>query len=295
MSWQFLAVLAAALWASVNVLDKFLVSKYVRNPLVMFSLTGFFAAFIMLGIYLRNGLHPISAHLALLGMLSGVLYTCASILYFNAIKEHDVSRMLPLFFTMPLFSAVFAGIFLGEIFLPKTYIGIAAIVAGALLLAPRIVGTRFKVHKAFWFVLGSACVVAIGSTVFKYVLDNTTYWTGLFYVNMGQLIAIPVIMVKALPDVAYTLRHYGKRVFVMLALVECIDFSASLVFWAAASAGYITLVNAFSSVQPFFVLLYAVVLGKFLPNILDEDINKHAVLLKFGAICLMFAGILLVG
>jgi drug/metabolite transporter (DMT)-like permease len=56
----------------------------------------------------------------------------------------------------------------------------------------------------------------------------------------------------------------------------------------------VTLVAALSSVQPFFVLLIAVVLSVFYPKILKEEIGKSAVLLKAVAILVMFAGAVLI-
>ena len=70
--------------------------------------------------------------------------------------------------------------------------------------------------------------------------------------------------------------------------------SLALRFMFAALGGYITLVNALASSQPFFVLLYAAILSVWFPRILSEEIGRRAFVHKFAAIALMFAGVLLV-
>jgi len=62
----------------------------------------------------------------------------------------------------------------------------------------------------------------------------------------------------------------------------------------ATSISYVTLVNALSSVQPFFVLLFTVLLSIFFPHIIKEEINKSIMFLKVLAIILMFIGVILV-
>ena len=52
--------------------------------------------------------------------------------------------------------------------------------------------------------------------------------------------------------------------------------------------------NSLSSVQPFFVMLFAIVLSVFYPKILKEEITGQAVLVKSVAIMLMFAGAILI-
>jgi hypothetical protein len=56
----------------------------------------------------------------------------------------------------------------------------------------------------------------------------------------------------------------------------------------------VTLVNALASVQPFFVLAFAVALSIFYPKILKEEIGRSAVALKLIAIAMMFAGVILI-
>ena len=111
---------------------------------------------------------------------------------------------------------------------------------------------------------------------------------------MGQTMILIPILIKAYPDIRLVAKEHGKKVFVILGCIESMDFAASFIFMFAALGGYITLVNALASSQPFFVLLYAAILSVWFPRILSEEIGRRAFVHKFAAIALMFAGVLLV-
>lgn len=294
MTWQLLAILSGALWAGVNVLDKHLVSKYVKNPLVMFSMAAFFTIGAMLVFWFLGLVESVPRNIGLLGMAGGALYVIAGIFYFHAIKTDEISRIAPLFHVVPLFTAAFAAVFLGELFTGKTYLGIAAIVLGAILLSPKAAGKRITPNKAFWLMMLCAILVAIGNIIAKYVLDATNYWTELFYVAAGQTIILIPILWKSYPDIRTTAREHGKKVFAILGLIESMDYAAVLIFTAAAVTGYITLVNTLASIQPFFILLYATILSAWFPRILREEFNAKIAAQKAVAIGLMFAGVFFV-
>ncbi|MBI2050699.1 MAG: EamA family transporter [Parcubacteria group bacterium] len=294
MAWQFFAILSAALWAGVNVLDKHVVSRYVKNPLVMFSLSLVFAGTTALVLLLSGTVEEVPRNLGLLGMAGGALYMIAGIFYFNAITAEEISRIAPLLHVVPLFTALLAGIFLNELFTGKTYLGIAAIVLGALLLSPKAAGRRMTPNKAFWLMALCAVLVAIGNIATKYLLDAAGYWTALFYMYAGQTIVLIPLLIRAYPDIRATAKEHGKKVFIILGCIESMDFAASFIFMFAALGGYITLVNALASTQPFFVLLYAVILSAWFPRILHEEAGRRVLVQKFAAIALMFAGVLLV-
>jgi len=75
---------------------------------------------------------------------------------------------------------------------------------------------------------------------------------------------------------------------------ESLNLLGVLFITIATSIGYVTLVNALSSIQPFFVLLFTVLLSIFYPSILKEELSKSIIFLKILAIVLMFSGAILI-
>jgi len=294
MTWQLLAISAAALWAGVNIIDKHLLSGRVKNPLVMFSLSGVFTALIALGLRISGIVHPIGLPLALWAMFGGALGVFAASLYFHAVKMGDISRIAPLFHVIPLYTALFAAVFLNEVFTIKMYIGITVIVLGAIMLSPRAEGRRFKLSNVFWLVMLSSAIVAVSNVITKHVFNASDYWTVFFYIMIGQTASIIPIIWFARRDVKNTIIEHGRKVVWLLLLVEVMDLSAMFMFYAAMFIGYVTLVNTLAAVQPFFILLFAVIASIWFPKILKEEISRKTVAQKLVAIALIFAGVLLV-
>src|SRR3989338_5540414 len=135
MSWVVFAILSALLFAVVNVVDKYVLDKFVKNPLVPTSIFAFvnLLSGLFLYFYLQLPIIPIQS--AFLAFLGGALTLLAILLYFHALKIEDISRIIPLFFISPLFVAILSAIFLGELFGPYIYLGVVLLVAGAILIS----------------------------------------------------------------------------------------------------------------------------------------------------------------
>lgn len=90
------------------------------------------------------------------------------------------------------------------------------------------------------------------------------------------------------------MKRYGKKVIVTMSASEIISVLGTLFSIIATSIGFVTLVNALTSTQPFFVLLFTAFLSIFFPSILKEELSKSIISLKIIAIVLMFAGVILI-
>ncbi|HKM78267.1 MAG TPA: hypothetical protein VJZ03_04265, partial [Candidatus Bathyarchaeia archaeon] len=62
----------------------------------------------------------------------------------------------------------------------------------------------------------------------------------------------------------------------------------------AASIGPITLVSTTGLISPLFTLLFAILITKYLPKVLEEEIDGKTVALKLVAIIMIFIGTYLI-
>jgi len=294
MIWQLFAILAAALWAGVNIVDKHIVSRYVTNPLVMLSLSGVVSVLIAVALGSLGLVRGIPNDLKLLAILGGMLNIVAAIFYFRAITMDEISRLAPLFHVLPLFTALFAAVFLGEVFTTRTYIGVVVIVVGAILLSPKETGRRLRLSKAFWLIMLAAATVAIGNTAVKHTMGATTYWTVLFYIMIGQAIALVPVLAYSFADIKNTVRLHGKKVIKLLGLMELMDFCATFLFTMAMFLGYVTLVNSLAASQPLFLLLFAFIASRWFPKILREEVGTRVMAHKLIAVACIVGGVLLI-
>ena len=180
---------------------------------------------------------------------------------------------MPIFYTAPIFVLILAAIFLGEIFTPIKYLGIAFVILGAILISITR-SFRLRLDKAFWFMLVASFCSATSMVITKYLLNYNDFWSVFSYIRFViMLFVIPVIF-KYLPTLKSVVKEHGKKVVVVMAANSSINAIAALMMTLATAVGYVTLTQVLSSVHPFFVLLFTVIVSTFLPKILKEEFTR---------------------
>lgn len=292
-SWIFFALLSGFLLAIVNILDKYVLDKFSRNPMIPVLLLAIFNLLpcgLILGL---RGVPRLSLENSLLIVAAGGAIFYMAYFYFKAAALEEISRVVPLLFLSPMFTAVLAFVFLGESFTLPKYLGVAAVILGALLVSSRF-PLRIQVRPHLWLMLLSAVSTSVHYVLAKYLLTSTDYWSVFALTRLVMsVVAIPLFF-RHSRDLTHTLKKHSWKVAGVMALDQYIALSAILILFKAASGGPISLVMALSSVQPFFVLLFAVLLSLFWPQLIKEEIARSTVLQKLAAIALMFIGVLLI-
>lgn len=293
MSWITFSILAAFIWAIVNTVDKYVLTKWVRKPIVPIMILGIIGLIASLFIFLIHGFSYLSYLNITLAFIAGIFYILANTFYFKAAKLEEISRIVPLFSLTPIFVLILATVFLGEIFTLEKYLGIFLLVAGAVLISLKN-SLRLSFKKPFWFMMAAIMSFAITLVITKYLLNLADYWTVFAYIRIGTIFALIPIFYFHFGKLISTVREHGKKVIGIISINESLNVIAILFFTIAAASGYITLVESLASTQSFFVLLLTVFLSIFYPKILKEEIGKSTVLIKFIAIILMFIGVILI-
>lgn len=141
----------------------------------------------------------------------------------------------------------------------------------------------------------SSLSLAVNQVITKYLLGFADFWTIFAYIRIGAFISLLPVTFVNIGNFEKIYKEKGLRPFGFMFLAELLNLLAVLSITFATSIGFVTLVNALSSVQPFFVLIFTVLISIFYPQILKEKIGKSTVLLKSFAIALMFIGAVLIG
>jgi drug/metabolite transporter (DMT)-like permease len=293
MSWVELSLIATFLWASINVIDKVLLTKFIKHPvvsLIILSMTGLVVGIVF--ILFRPT--AFTAELAIGGLIGGLFYFGANYSYFQAVKQDEVSRVIPIINTAPLFLVFLGAIFLGEQLTLFQYLGVVLLVGGAVLISiHKSFGIRPNI--AFWFAVGCAIFFALNQLETKYLLEvGIDFWAVFSSIRIGTgIVALPFI-VKHWNDLKAQYHEKGVQSYALVTGTELLNLVAVLLFTIAVSEGPVTLVNALSSVQPLFVLILTIALSVFLPHILSEEIGKKTLGLKTIAIAAIVIGSILV-
>jgi len=292
MFWVLFSILAALFWAAVNIIDKYVIGKLINNPFAPSIVWGFLGPLVAVIVFTVHGIDRLPIFLIGLAFLVAILSEMATVVYFFAAKKEEISRIVALLFLIPLFVAIIAGIFLGEIFTPIKYLGIVLLVAGATLISTR--NYKIKLNKPFWFTIVAALLWASVWVIEKYLLNFTDTWTVFAYMSMGAFLTLPIMLYFAFSDLQLAIRSQGKRILYFMTLGEILGMIAFFFMLSASSLGPVTFVSALVSVQPFFVLVMATAISFYYPKIMTEETSQSTLRLKVLAIILMFIGGILV-
>ncbi len=293
MEWVLFSILAVIIWSVVNIVDKYVLTKWIEKPVIptmILGVVGLAASFI---VYLTQGFSELSFSNILLAFLAGLLYVLMSLLYYKSVQLEEISRITPLFHFTPIFILILASIFLGEIFTPIKYVGIFLLLIGAILITTKKI-KKFSFGKAVWLMLLASLAMAINQIITKYLLGFAGFWTVFSWIRIGAFIFLIPVYFIYWPRFAALTKKHGKKVIAIVSLNESINILGVIFITMAASVGYITLVNALSSIQPVFVFIFTIFLSIFYPKIIKEEINKSTLLLKSTAIILMILGVIII-
>ena len=291
--WAVLSVLYAFCMAMVNMMDKFVLSRWRLKPIVLLLILGLTGLVPAPVIFVTRGFSPLSWKIVLTAGAAGFFYVLMSALYFLAARSEEISRVVPLFYLSPLFVSVLAWVFLGERLGAGEYAGILLLMAGAILINSRP-GALFRPGKAFRLMILAAFVLALYMIAVKQALKGSDFWTAFALVRLWTFILLIPWLIRRRSDLKAAVRDHGLKVIGVMSANEIFALAATLCSVAAVSLGPVTLVTALNSLQPFFVLVFALLLSRFLPGVLKEETGASTVLLKLASIALMFAGALLI-
>ncbi len=293
MSWVLLSILAAFVFALANIIDKFLLTKWIKEPLILVLILSAVGLLIGLSVYLFHGFSFLSGFNIAMALIAGVIYMFGMFLYYKAAKIEEISKVMPLVYLSPLFILILATIFLGEIFTSIKYLGIFFLVSGAISISSKNF-TKINFNLAFWFAILSALMFAIIAILTKYLLNFADFWTIFSYIRFGAFLASIPLFYFYLKDFYPPIKEFGLKSIGFASFNMVLLLGAVLLLTIATSIGDVTLVNALASIQPLFVLFLATILTVFFPSFLKEEVNKSLVFQKISAITLIFIGTLLI-
>ena len=149
MLWIIYSIIAVLIWSIVNIVDKHILEKRIKNSLIPVVIFGVIGLLIAIIIYLLQGFQPLSGLNIILALIAGIFLKLTNVFYFKATKIEEISRVIPLLSLSPLFVLILATIFLGEVFKPLQYLGIFLLVIGAILLSTKNFKEEIRLSKAF--------------------------------------------------------------------------------------------------------------------------------------------------
>ena len=276
------AIISPFIWAFMNVIDKHIVDKRVRNIKVYPLLAGLsvmiYGVIVSLfldwnGISLTDLIFP-----ALVGVCSGLtLYV-----YYSAMKESDVSHFTGFIYFYPVVVALLAFVFLREVIPIIGYIGLIIILTGVFLLYKR--HSKFSSKKVAYFILAIIILTSLQEFFIKVSTSNLPVINA-FVIGLiadGIIISFSLFRKEVRKGFRKELVNSGWALF-----AEAFTFLSWLTLYFAMLGLPATIVSAIASIQPLAVLFFEKIGHKYL------GVKDVKLLPKLGAIILIVIGVIL--
>ncbi len=294
MGWVSTAILSAAILSMVNVIDSHLVSKRMPSLRAFFIPVGIICLVSgLILFYLFPLPEGVGAMPVLLAVTSGMIRPAAFSIMLYMMKREDVSRVIPIVYTYPIFVAIMAVPLLGEVLNYLEWLAIIIVVAGALVVTAEssLSGSADRLGKPFLFLFVSSLLLAVADVVGKYSLSYISFWNLYSLASFG--ISGCLLLSSVRPHVIRELRDIKRKrvVFSFFAFGETVAPVGMVLSYWAMERGPVSLVSTIISSRPVFVAIYSLVLGMFFPGFLIRSALKKTLIIRLAATAMIVGGL----
>ena len=296
MSWANAALLSAGIMALVTVLDSHLVSKRLPSLRAFMLPVGVIHLLLAL---VTASLAPLPVAVLSPGVgyavLSSLIRVGAILILLDSLRREEVSTVIPIVYTYPVFVAIMASVFLGERLAPLQWGAVCIVVLGAVLVSmgrgPSMSEMK-RPRSALLFL--SSLLFATADVTGKQALSSISSWN-LFWIGAATMGAVFVALglrpyvvrsIRALPD-----RRNALAIFAGNEILAPIGIAMS--YWAL-ERGPVSLVSTLISSRPLFVVAFALLLSRIAPQFLFWSGGRRTVILRVAATVLIVGGIAII-
>jgi len=291
--WLYLVLLATAFWAVQNICDKILIEHYVKHSstiVMAFGLGGLLASVIFL---LAGFSYSFSFEGGLM-FFAGMLFPISSYTFYRAIRVEEASRVIPLIFLKPLFVLIIATFLFQEVFTFPTYVGIVAVVLGAMLISLKRDNGKIHETRALKFIMVSVIIWGIMDLLAKSAVPVLGVWPLMLHEFSGFFVGSLVLWFRPGMKEAF-FRTFRRKIPFFLISFEMILMLAAISFYIMAlSVGPVSLVSAANSVQALYVFFFAIIATLLIPKYFKEPLERKALGIKLFSILLIMLGVYLI-
>lgn len=278
--------------AIVDLMDKFLITARKLEP-VKYTFYTVVTGLVLLVAWPWN-YHTVSGHQILLLMLSGAAFSLAIYVFFRALAQGEVSRVVPFVFGLvPVFDILISLITGRNILRINEVAAMFLLIPGALLVSHqkragwgRHVGV--KVLAAFLM----SCYYAL----WQYAAQIGPVLNNLMWNRLGAALVLLVLLM---------IPNYRRKVFAVDQIKSKAGTSAIFLFKQILGGlnfvffsfllvlGKISIVNGLQGFRYVFLLLFSLFLTKKRRHLIEEESGRHILTQKSFGIILIFIGTVL--
>lgn len=287
-------LVSSACYATANTIDNFFTNRTFRTigALSFFSIL-FGALFLpLIALVERPGIPPLQLWpvIVLIGLIEfAYLYP-----YYRSLQSADTSIVTALFSLGKVFVPLFAFLLVGEVLSMQQYVGFGIIVLSSVFLSLER-GSRWSVNRSLYLMLVVGLILALQSGLYKYAFTVSEWSTVVVWSMLVNICCGPLLLLSRgiRADIKQQMKTF-RRSLHLFALEEFMTFVASAASTYVIALVPVTVEKAVGSTQAFFVMLYAVLLRRWFPNVFRERTDARSLAIKGALFALMIVGLVLV-
>lgn len=288
MNWLVYALVSPALYAIVNFIDKYVLSRQIKDYRGVIIYTGIVAFFFGSIVWLLTGMPSLPLQSALIVLFAGMLLVFAGAIYFKVLSTEETSSVILLFQAIPVFVLIFSYIFLHETITALQLVGFFLILAASIELSmgPRKKNKKIRFHlsRAFYLIMVCDVLWALAAVLMKFAINANSFTKILSYESWGLGVGSLVLFIL-FPEIRgaflKTQRSMNRQKLAILVGNEVIFATSKALGFLAYSLGPVALVSVLGSTQTFIGILYGWILTLFFPLVFKEDVSKRGLIRKF--------------
>jgi len=282
----------------VSIIDSHLITKRmpgIRVYLLVLASFHLVCSFVFLSLFpipVGTGALPV-----MVAVTSGILRTSSIIIMFYTLKKEEVSQVVPIVYTYPVFVAIMAVPLLGEALSSLDYLAIVMVVVGAIAVSFRQSSSGSIVWrgKSMLLLLGSSLLLAMADITSKYAVDYISPWS-MFWL-FGFCMCGIFILAALCPHTLRQLSNMKQKGSTMAWLVLNVILSSMsiVLMFLALEAGPVSLVSTvMGGGRPLFVFMFAFILSRILPRFIEWHADGGMLALRLIAIAVIVGGVVII-
>jgi uncharacterized membrane protein len=277
------------LWASVNHVDKYLLSRLQHgeaSPIgALFLISCFISIpFTILIALLIPGVFHVEILSMVLLIVNGALYSLAVLPYLIALNSEEASSVAPLFQLTPVVTYVLSILLLKEAITLNQLIGCFVITGSAIFLSTDFTDKiRLKTALLQRMAIVSLCM-SVNAILYKWIAPDIPFIHTIFWQNIGAVI-FGIIIFSFFGRYRKQFLKYIRRnsipILSLNGLNEILTLTGNIAVYYASLLTPVALAWwVAEGFQPFFVFLFEIIIAKILVQKLEQkNIIKKSVCL----------------
>jgi drug/metabolite transporter (DMT)-like permease len=294
MSWINTAILSAVSMAVVNIIQSHLLSKRLPSMNALLLPACFIQSLIALVLFL---LFPLPAGIGFtplgIAFCSAVLRASGVLIIYYNMRREEVSQIIPVVHTYPIFVAIMAVPLLGESLSYMEWLAILIVVAGAVLVSVResSSGTNTLNVKLLLVLFAASLLFALADVTGKYALEYMSFWNFFWFSSFSMCSIWFVISARLKTAKQLSEIDKKKSIFLMLTIDEILVVIGTTLLFFSIANGPVSLVSTIAGIRPMFVFIFAVMINYIRPVFLKTKLNKKLIVLRLVATAMIVGGI----